>query len=102
MKIIYIPAAAREFEEKLERIAKNPFTTHSLQDFLDDIQDLEHKIRDHPGDRPVLGASVGWFRVGPSKIYSYSLIYRLREGNAYIIATAAPARRPLYWSHRKT
>jgi hypothetical protein len=59
MKIIYIPVAARELEEKLERIAKNPFTTHSNQDFLDDIARLEKEIEQHPGRRPVLGAAPG-------------------------------------------
>jgi hypothetical protein len=101
MRIIYIPAAVREFEEKLERIAKNPFTTHSVQDFLDDMSQLETEIMQHPGQRPVLGADPGWFRVGPSRVYSYSLIYRLKNGNAYVVAAAAPTRRPFYWLRRK-
>jgi hypothetical protein len=29
------------------------------------------------------------------------LIYRIHEGNAVIVAVAAPERRPLYWKRRK-
>jgi len=101
MKIIYTPLAAREHDEKLERIARQPFTTHAVKDFLDDIAFLEQRILAQPGQRRVPGAGPGWFRVGPSPIYSYFLIYRLQEGNAYVVATAAPARRPLFWIRRK-
>jgi hypothetical protein len=101
MRIFYIPAAEAEHDSKLERIALRPFTTHSVSDFLQDIACLENEILAHPGLRPVPGAPLGFFRVGPSPIYSYSLIYRLREGDAYIIAVAAPGRRPLYWAGRR-
>jgi hypothetical protein len=101
MQIIYLPIAAREHDEKLDRIAARPFTTHSVKDFLDDIALLEAEIRNRPGQRRVFGAPSGWFRVGPSRIYSYSLIYRLDGETAYIVATAAPARRPFFWLRRK-
>ena len=101
MRIFYVPVAEFEHDRKLERIAQRPFTTHSISDFLQDIASLENEIHLHPGLRHVSGAPDGFFRVGPSPIYSYSLIYRLREGNAYIIAVAAPGRRPLYWVKRK-
>ncbi len=101
MKIIYLRAAEAEFERKLARIALRPFTTHSIADFLHDIEKLEGEIRLHPGLRRVPNGPQGFFRVGPSPIYSYSLIYRLRDGDAYIIAVAAPQRRPLYWIRRK-
>jgi hypothetical protein len=101
MRILYIPAAEFEHDSKLERIAQRPFTTHSVSDFLEDISFLENEIRIHPGLRTAQGAPSGFFRVGPSPIYSYSLIYRLREGDAYVIAVAAPGRRPLYWSRRR-
>jgi hypothetical protein len=101
VKIIYLRAAEAEFDRKLERIASRPFTTHSISDFLHDIQGLEDEIRLHPGLRRVPNGPPEFFRVGPSPIYSYSLIYRLRDGDAYVIAVAAPQRRPLYWAGRK-
>jgi hypothetical protein len=101
VKIIYLRAAEAEFERKLARIALRPFTTHSISDFLHDIQRLEEEIRLHPGLRPVPHGPPEFFRVGPSRIYSYCLIYRLREGDAYIIAVAAPQRRLFYWIRRK-
>lgn len=97
MRIFYIAAAEFEHDRKLERIAQRSFTTHSVSDFLQDIADLENKIRLYPGLRHVPGAPNGFFRVGPSPIYSYSLIYRLRDEDAYIVAVVAPSRRPLYW-----
>jgi len=102
MRILYISVAALEHDSKLERIAQRPFTTHSVSDFLQDIAHLEKEIHVHPGQRPARGAPAGFFRVGPSPIYSYSLIYRLRDGDAYVVAVAAPGRRPLYWVRRKT
>jgi len=100
MKIFYIPAAEVEYDKKLERIALRPFTTHSISDFLEDIARLENDILAHPGLRPAGGAPPGFFRVGPSPIYSYHLIYRLRDGDAYVVAVAAPGRRPRYWIKR--
>jgi hypothetical protein len=101
MRILYIPVAEFEYDRKLERIARRPFTTHSVSDFLQDIACLEDEIRAHPGLRHALGAPAGFFRVGPSPIYSCSLIYRLRDGDAYVVAMAAPGRRPLYWVRRR-
>jgi hypothetical protein len=100
VRIFYIRPAELEYERKLARIALRPFTTHSILDFVQDIEALEKEILRHPGLRVALGAPPGFFRVGPSRIYSYSLIYRLRDGDAYIIAVAAPQRRPLYWKGR--
>ena len=93
MHIYYLSIAAREYDEKLARIAQRPFTTHSIRDFIEDLAWLEAEILARPGQRLVRGALPGWYRVGPSRIYSYSLIYRLKDGNAYIVATAAPGRR---------
>jgi hypothetical protein len=100
MQILYVRAAELEYERKLARIALRPFTTHSVLDFVDDIRTLEDEICRHPGLRAAPGAPPGIFRVGPSRIHSYSLIYRLSAGDAYIIAVAAPQRRPLYWIRR--
>jgi hypothetical protein len=100
VKINYVRAAEMEYERKLARIALQPFTTHSLSDFVRDIHALEDEILAHPGLRVAPGAPPGIFRVGPSRIYSYSLIYRLGDGDAYVIAVAAPQRRPLYWKRR--
>ncbi len=100
MRIIYIPAAELEHDRKLARIALRPFTTHSIPDFLNDISLLENEILERPRQRQVAGAPTGIFRVGPSPIYSYSLIYRLTEDTAYVIAVAAPGRRPFYWRRR--
>jgi len=102
MRIFYLRAAELEYERKLARIALRPFTTHSISNFIRDIQALEEEILLHPGLRSAPGASPGIFRVGPSRIYSYSLIYRIRDGDAYVIAVAAPQRRPLYWKRRTT
>lgn len=85
MRIFYLPVARDEYERKLKRIALRPFTTHSITDFLDDMTYLEDQICAHPGLRPAAGAPPGFFRVGPSPTYSYHLIYRLRDGNAYIM-----------------
>jgi hypothetical protein len=100
VKIFYVRAAEAEYERKLESIALRPFTSHSVRDFIEDIEALEAEILLHPGLRRAPGAPPGIFRVGPSRVYSYSLIYRLRAGDAYVIAVAAPQRRPLYWRHR--
>jgi len=101
MKIVYLRAAELEHDLKLERIALRPFTTHSISDFLEDIACLEKDILAHPGLRPMAGAPSGFFRVGPSPIYSYHLIYRLRDGDACVVAVVAPGRRPRYWAKRK-
>ncbi len=101
MIIRYLPAADREYKEKLARIALRPFTTHSIKDFIEDIVRLEAEILAHPGQRPIRGAPAGWFRVGPSRIYSYSLIYHLRDGEVIVVATAAPGRHPFYWKRRR-
>jgi hypothetical protein len=100
MKLIYLEPARLEYERKLARIAQRPFTTHSVEDFIEDIERLEAEIRLHPGLRKVADAPAGYYRSGPSKIYSYFLIYRLHEKNAVIVAVSAPERRPLYWKKR--
>jgi hypothetical protein len=102
MKLVYLMPARREYERKLARIALRPFTTHSIADFIEDIERFEAEILLHPGLRKVAKAPTGYYRSGPSKIYSYFLIYRIHEGNAVIVAVSAPARRPLYWRRRKT
>jgi hypothetical protein len=48
MQIIYLPVAEREHDEKLERIAAHPLTTHSIRDFLDDIRSLKPKFEPIP------------------------------------------------------
>ena len=101
MRILYVPEAEFEHDGKLERSAQRPFTTHSVSDFLQDIAYLEDEIRAHPGLRRASGAPSGFFRVGLSPIYSYGLIYRLRDGDAYVVAVVAPGRRPLYWVRRR-
>jgi len=101
VKLIYLSPARREYEEKLARIALRPFTTHSVLAFIEDVERLEAEIIRHPGLRRVADAPAGYYRSGPSKIYSYFLIYRLQEDTAVIIAVAAPERRPLYWRRRK-
>jgi hypothetical protein len=102
MKLVYLTPARLEYERKLARIAQRPFTTHSVADFIEDIERLEAEILLHPGLRRVTNAPAGYYRSGPSKIYSYFLIYRLHKGNAIIVAVSAPERRPLYWRRRKT
>jgi hypothetical protein len=100
VNIFYLRPAELEYEQKLARIALRPFTTHSVVDFIEDIQTRKNEIRTHPGLRAVPGAPPGYFRAGPSRLHSYSLIYPAAEGNAYVIAVAAPQRRPLYWKGR--
>lgn len=101
MKINYLPAAQAEYKRKLESIALRPFTTHSVRNFIEDIEYLEREILRRPGARRIPEAPLGYFRVGPSPVYSYSLTYRIRDGNIYIVAVAAPGRRPLYWLRRQ-
>ena len=102
MKLVYLTPARKEYERKLARIALRPFTMHSVEDFIEDIERLESEILLHPGLRRVANAPEGYFRSSPSKIYSYFLIYRIDDDTALIVAVAAPERRPLYWKRRKT
>jgi hypothetical protein len=101
MKFVYLTPARREYKRKLARIALRPFTTHSISDFIEDIERLEAEILLHPGLRKVAKAPAGYCRSGPSKVYSYFLIYRIHEGDAIIVAVSAPTQRPLYWRRRK-
>jgi hypothetical protein len=101
MKLLYLTPARLEYERKLARIAQRPFTTHSVGDFIEDIERLEAEILLHPGLRKVINAPVGYYRSGPNKIYSYFLIYRIHEGNAIIVAVSAPERRPLVLEKEK-
>jgi hypothetical protein len=49
MKLVYLTPARLEYERKLARIALHPFTTHSIADFIEDIERLETEIHLHPG-----------------------------------------------------
>jgi len=101
MKLVFLTPARKEYERKLARIALRPFTTHSVEDFIDDIERLEAEILLHPGLRSVANAPAGYYRSDPSKIYSHFLIHRIHEKNAVVVAVAAPERRPLYWRRGK-
>lgn len=100
MRIIYLALARNEYDRKLASLSLRPFTTHSISDFIEDIERLEIEILRHPGLRPVGGAPEGYYRSSPSKIYSYILIYRIHDGSIVVVALSAPGRRPLYWTGR--
>ncbi len=91
--IIIHPQAQSEFERKIGWLKKHGYLVNAPAMFYDEIQEafLELSQRTHHRE---IAKSPGYFRLGPTKTFRYSLIYRVSGATVYLVAIAAPERRP--------
>lgn len=100
MKIIIHPLAQIEFERQIRWLKKYGYLISSAEIFYNEIQAALDDLGSRTHHREVVDAS-GYYRVGPTPTYSYSLIYKIVENEIHLLAIAAPQRRPGYWKGRK-
>lgn len=100
MKMVIHPAARTEFDRKVEYFRRRGLLFNSAELFVDEIEQALGEIVDEPGKCRMPGVP-GYFRVGPTERFSFSLIYRLEGDEIHVIAIAAPQRRPGYWRRRR-
>jgi len=80
---------------------KNPFTTRVVANFIAEIESAEKAILHDPERFPVLPGKSQYRRFGPTKIYRFTVVYQIVDGDLHILAVAHPARRPYYWIKRR-
>jgi hypothetical protein len=100
MKIIIHPSAQKEFERQILWLKKYGYLVNSAEVFYNEIQAALDDLGRRTHHREIVDAH-GYYRVGPTPIFSYSLIYRVVENQIHLLAIAAPQRRPGYWKRRK-
>ena len=99
--IIYHPLARREYNRSLARIARRPATTHSVRDFIAEMEAAEQEILRGRG-KVIRGGPPGYFRVGPTRKHKYSLVFKIAGPNQiHLLAVCHPSRMPFYWKNRK-
>jgi hypothetical protein len=101
MRIVIHPAARREFDHKVGYFRRRGLLFNSAELFIDEIERGLREILENPGKRRMPGAP-GYFRVGPTERFSFSLIYQITETDIEVIAISAPQRHPGYWKRRKS
>ena len=101
MKIVIHPLAQREFEVKIRWLKERGYLINSAEIFYDEIQAGLEDLRSRVHHRELADAP-GYYRLGPTRTHSYSLIYTMQDGAIHLVAIAAPQRRPGYWKRRRT
>jgi hypothetical protein len=98
--IVIHPLAQGEFERKIRWLKKHGYLINAPKIFNDEIQKafLELGRRAH---HRAIAPNSGYYRLGPTRRFRYSLIYQLSGTTIYLVAIAAPERRPGYWRGRK-
>ena len=100
MKIIVHPLAQKEFERKILWLKKYGYLVNSAEIFYNEIQASLDDLARRTHHREVIDAP-GYYRVGPTPTFTYSLIYKIVENQIHLLTIAAPQRRPGYWKRRK-
>jgi len=100
MKIIIHPLAQREFERQILWLKKNGYLVNSAELFYHEIQAALDDLGQRTHHREI-AAAPGYYRVGPTPRFLFSLIYKMDERVIYLAAIAAPQRCPGYWKRRK-
>ena len=95
-EVILHPAALQEFQEAVAWYQQRSAGT--AERFASEVQRTLEVIGEQP-------ERFGWydqeFREAPTRLYPYSLIYRvLPSGDVQIIAVAHASREPDYWRRR--
>jgi plasmid stabilization system protein ParE len=99
MKLVIHPAAQKEFDRKVDYLHAKGILPNAADLFVDEIERGLDEIRNSPGKRKIPGTR-GYFRVGPTERFSYSLIYQISGDTIEVLAISAPQRRPGYWKRR--
>ncbi len=89
-----------EFSRKVDYLLQNGVLPNAAELFVEEIERALNEIRIRPGKSTMPGARK-YFRLGPTKRFSYSLIYRITNEAIEVLAIAAPQRRFGYWKNRK-
>ena len=97
---VLLKGAHGEFMRWIDKLAKRPFTTKVVANFVFEIEETIHEIEKHPNRYPLEGYK-DYRRAGPTRIHEFKIIYVVREGRILIVAIAHPGRRPRYWAMRK-
>ena len=100
MKIITHPLAQKEFERQILWLKKHGYLINSAEIFYNEIQTSLDDLGKRTHHRKIIDAP-GYYRVGPTPTYSYSLIYKIVGSEIHLLAIAAPQRRPGYWKGRQ-
>ena len=100
MRLFYHPLAKREYDRSLARIAGRPATTHSIADFIAEMEAAEQEILLGKG-KAIRGGPSGYLRIGPTHKHKYSLIFKIESGEIHVLAVCHPSRMPFYWKKRK-
>jgi mRNA-degrading endonuclease RelE of RelBE toxin-antitoxin system len=100
MKIVIHPAAQKEFDRKVDYLRENGLLPNAADLFVDEIERALEQIRNDPGKRRMPGTQ-GYYRLGPTERFSYSLIYQISDDTLEVLAISAPQRRPGYWKPRR-
>jgi hypothetical protein len=100
MTIIIHPFAQGEFERQIRWLKKNGYLVNSAELFHHEIQAGLDDLSKRSHHREITTAP-GYYRVGPTPMFSYSLIYKIVDAKIYLVAIAAAQRCPGYWKRRK-
>jgi hypothetical protein len=98
--IIIHPFAQKEFERRIVWLKKRGYLVNSAEIFHSEIQEALDQLVRQEHHREIPDAP-GYYRVGPIRTHRYSMIYKMKENTIYLVAFAAPQRRPGYWRRRK-
>jgi hypothetical protein len=99
MRIIRHPRAQMELEQQLLWLKKHGLQINSPELFFHEIQAALEELRARTHHRE-MAETPGYFRLGPTPIFSYSLVYKIHDDEIHLLAIASPHRRPRYWKRR--
>ncbi len=99
--ILYHPAARKEYDRQVARLMKRPFTTRVVANFIEEIEAAEKAILQDPDRHALVRGKNIFRRFGPTKIYHFSIIYRMVGDNLHVLAVTHPSRKPNYWIRRR-
>ncbi len=100
MKVIIHPEARREFDEQVDYLHSHGVLPNAAELFIDEIESAlkQIQVRLRGGRFP---GRENYFRAGPTKRFSYSVIYQINGETIEVLAIAAAPRRPGYWKRRR-
>jgi hypothetical protein len=94
------PTRQGEFERKISWLKKHGYLVNAPAMFYDEMQATLRELSQLAHHRAILNAP-GYYRLGPTPTFRYSVIYQVMGTTIYLVAFAAPERRPGYWRRRK-
>jgi hypothetical protein len=100
----YDEGAIRDYLDRVRWLRKQQVAQKVISDFVSEIEGLEADISADGNRFPVIDGSRAKgdaiYKAEPTRKHKYSLIFILEGKKAYILAVAAPERRPGYWLKR--